>query len=311
MLGECPLLRRPASGTVHMTRTWQCNLSLVFLTALWIGSAPHVAWAGNLSGYAWGENTGWINFNPSHGGGVTVTDSEVTGFAWGENVGWINLNPATGGVVNDGGGHLSGYAWGENVGWINFAPMGAGVTIDPVTGEWSGFAWGENVGWINFASTGPIPFGVTPLFVPPVIQFGSGGTSNQPGGVSPGSTRVFGTGTPRRQPDDMCIQIFAAGPDRMPGTSDDELLGSGGTDAEGSFVDPEEMPGIGLSRPLVAGDHVFALDVCSGLRGSTVVVVVALPAPALSWLSLLTALGALIWTARRNLRVVRTSRSRA
>ena len=121
---------------------------------------PLAASAGNIdpdkdgSQYAYGENVGWINFEPSQGGGVTVTDSAVTGKAWGENIGWINLSPATGGVANDGVGNLSGYAWGENVGWINFSPTGAGVKIDPATGVFSGKAWGENIGWINFAPNG-------------------------------------------------------------------------------------------------------------------------------------------------------------
>ncbi|MEW6054836.1 MAG: CARDB domain-containing protein [Nitrospirota bacterium] len=121
---------------------------------------PVAALAGNIdpdndgSQYAWGENVGWINFEPSQGEGVTVTDSAVIGKAWGENVGWINLSPATGGVANDGNGNLSGFAWGENVGWINFAPSNGGVTIDPATGAFSGKAWGENIGWINFAPNG-------------------------------------------------------------------------------------------------------------------------------------------------------------
>ncbi len=119
-----------------------------------------VGYAGNIdpgddgSQYAWGENVGWINFEPSQGEGVTVTDSSVTGKAWGENIGWINLSHASGGVVNDGDGNLSGYAWGENVGWINFGPTNAGVRIDPATGVFSGKAWGENIGWINFAPAG-------------------------------------------------------------------------------------------------------------------------------------------------------------
>jgi hypothetical protein len=47
--------------------------------------------------YAYGENVGWINFKPSQGPGVTVTNSAVTGYAWGENIGWINFN-STGAV---------------------------------------------------------------------------------------------------------------------------------------------------------------------------------------------------------------------
>lgn len=107
--------------------------------------------AGNSTGYAWGENVGWVNFNPSQGEGVTVTNGAVTGYAWGENIGWINLNPTYGGVTNDGNGNLSGYAWGENVGWINFNPTGSQVIINSSTGDFSGYAWGENVGWISFS----------------------------------------------------------------------------------------------------------------------------------------------------------------
>ncbi|HDZ54156.1 MAG TPA: peptidoglycan-binding protein [Candidatus Nealsonbacteria bacterium] len=120
---------------------------------LWVGFffAFPVWAAGNTTGYAWGENAGWINFNPSQGEGVTVTNSAVAGYAWGENVGWINLNPTYGGVTNDGQGNLSGYAWGENVGWINFNPTGSQVIIDGSTGDFSGYAWGENVGWISFS----------------------------------------------------------------------------------------------------------------------------------------------------------------
>jgi len=132
----------------------------VFFLVLAFLLFPFTALAGNIdpdndgSQYAWGENVGWINFEPSQGEGVTVTDSVVTGKAWGENIGWINLSPATGGVLHDGAGNLSGYAWGENVGWINFNPTGAGVKIDTATGAFSGKAWGENIGWINFAPNG-------------------------------------------------------------------------------------------------------------------------------------------------------------
>jgi hypothetical protein len=129
---------------------------------------PLCAFAGNIdpdgdgSQYAWSENVGWINLDPSQGEGVTVTDTAVTGKAWGENIGWINLSPTTGGVSNDGAGNLSGYAWGENVGWISFScentgicnSLNYGVTISPATGEFSGSAWGENIGWINFAPNG-------------------------------------------------------------------------------------------------------------------------------------------------------------
>lgn len=113
--------------------------------------------------YAYGENVGWLNFEPSTGGGAQVDSDKLTGYVWAENIGWINLScennstcaTASYGVVNDGSGNLSGYAWGENVGWINFAPVVSGdptdhgVKIDG-DGNFSGWAWGENIGWVNF-----------------------------------------------------------------------------------------------------------------------------------------------------------------
>ena len=104
------------------------------------------------SQYAYGENVGWLNFEPSHGMGVHIYSDRVEGYVWAENIGWINLRSASyGGILNDGAGNLSGYAWGENVGWINFSPAYGGVTVD-LDGNFSGWAWGENVGWINFNS---------------------------------------------------------------------------------------------------------------------------------------------------------------
>lgn len=156
-----------------MPRT-QCRAIRSVLLTILLGASSTAARAQNIdpandgSQYAWGENVGWVNFQPSFGPGVTVTDAAVTGLAWGENVGWINLSPtAGGGVVNDGAGHLSGFAWGENVGWINFAPTGGGVSIN-ACGEFNGTAWGENIGWIGFRSSGAFPFKITTSWVPSV-----------------------------------------------------------------------------------------------------------------------------------------------
>ena len=105
------------------------------------------------SQYAYGENIGWFNFQPTQGDGVQVSSSKLTGYVWQENIGWINLWPSKyGGVFNDGAGNLSGYAWGENVGWINFDPSYGGVSID-ADGNFDGWAWGENIGWVNFNGT--------------------------------------------------------------------------------------------------------------------------------------------------------------
>jgi hypothetical protein len=123
--------------------------------------AENIDLLGDGSRFVYGENVGWLNFQPGGpgGDGAEVADSQVSGHVWAENIGWVNLRPAHyGGVVNDGHGNLSGHAWGENVGWINFKPTHGGVTID-AEGNFNGWAWGENIGWLHFRNDA-IPYKV-------------------------------------------------------------------------------------------------------------------------------------------------------
>jgi hypothetical protein len=92
-----------------------------------------------------------INFKPTLGNAVHITDTAVTGDVWSETMGWIRFNPGGGygGVTNNTSGVLGGYAWGDGAGWINFKPTQGGVTINS-TGQFAGFAWSENYGWIKF-----------------------------------------------------------------------------------------------------------------------------------------------------------------
>lgn len=152
------------------------------IRAIMIGCAvAATGWSASLAGaenidpledgsqYAYGENIGWVNFEPNQGAGVTVYGDRVTGLVWSGSVGWINLSPvglAEGvGVSNDGTGLLSGLAWGENVGWVNFSPKVPGdanhhgVTIDEV-GNFDGWAWGENIGWIHLRGRTDIEYKV-------------------------------------------------------------------------------------------------------------------------------------------------------
>ena len=144
---------------------WLAACSLL-LTA-W-GAVPAFCDEGNIdttNKYAWGENSGWQNWRPTHGG-ATVTTTGVYGYIWLENVGWIKLaydsNPpyentsnTDWGVNNDGSGNLSGYAWSENAGWINFHPTHSQVTINTSTGEFDGYGWSENLGWVHFKKASP------------------------------------------------------------------------------------------------------------------------------------------------------------
>jgi len=123
---------------------------------------PFLVLAANFRGdhkWAWSENSGWLNFQPTDEG-VTVAHAGLTGYLWAENVGWVKLDydgvpgaqnttSTNWGVTNDGDGNLGGYAWGENVGWINFHPTDSQVVIDSY-GCFSGYAWAENIGWIKF-----------------------------------------------------------------------------------------------------------------------------------------------------------------
>jgi len=126
-------------------------------------SAENIDPSEDSSQYAYGENIGWINFEPNVAApnvGATVSREKMTGFIWAENIGWINLSPASyGGVTNNDNGQLSGYAWAENAGWINFAPDYGGITID-ANGNFNGWAWGENIGWIHFRSSSPVAYKV-------------------------------------------------------------------------------------------------------------------------------------------------------
>lgn len=136
-----------------------------------------------------------------------VENGELSGWAWSENIGWISLsceNTGTCGTsdykvqINSSSGDLSGYAWSENVGWIDFKPAGpypsepdesakydfdsaqingwakavAGsdgwdgwikmsatnpnyaVTKDGLECNFTGYAWGSDViGWVHFEGT--------------------------------------------------------------------------------------------------------------------------------------------------------------
>jgi hypothetical protein len=113
------------------------------------------------------------------------------------------------------------------------------------------------------------------------------------GGVSPGSTRVFGTGRPNLPtppPTPAALQIWSAGPNRIPeaGGADDELIGGGGTNSFGSFFDG--AAGIGLTRPLEPGELIYAIDTSDepDLVGPPVAVGLPIaPAPVMSWMGLL------------------------
>ena len=85
---------------------------------------------------------------------IIDTEKGLSGKVWGDELGWITFNPPYGGVffADSATGLLKGTAWSENSGAINFSVTGQKVVIDPKTGEWNGWAWasGPYGGWIKF-----------------------------------------------------------------------------------------------------------------------------------------------------------------
>ncbi len=125
----------------------------------------------DVSGYAWSDTIGWIDFNPNFGG-VKIDNSTgfFSGYAWSDNIGWISFSESLGCLtppckarmdVNT--GQVSNWAkaitadgqgWG---GWINMRGSNPdyGVDVDLETGDFSGYAWGSDVvGWISFSGNG-------------------------------------------------------------------------------------------------------------------------------------------------------------
>lgn len=55
---------------------------------------------GNLTGYAYGANIGWVVFEQAYGQPrVDLETGELSGAVWSANAGWISLNPGAYGVV--------------------------------------------------------------------------------------------------------------------------------------------------------------------------------------------------------------------
>ncbi len=127
-----------------------------------------------LSGWAWSDTIGWIQFNPSYGG-VFIDNATgvLSGSAWTDNAGWIDFRPGgaapngkSGAVtMNLSTGELTGWARDLsgadfNDGWDGWISMSGtspnyGVGMDLNTGKFSGWAWGSDiVGWISFSGSG-------------------------------------------------------------------------------------------------------------------------------------------------------------
>ncbi|MFA5937073.1 MAG: hypothetical protein WC822_04315 [Candidatus Paceibacterota bacterium] len=97
---------------------------------------------------------GIIDFEVSNQAPLMIdSENNISGKIFGDELGWITFNPSQGGVYLDAStGLLKGMASSETSDIINFEVKGQKVIIDPNTGEWNGWAWasGPYGGWIKF-----------------------------------------------------------------------------------------------------------------------------------------------------------------
>ena len=116
---------------------------------------------------------------PDHGVNINFTTGIITGFAWSDSIGWIDFNPTIGfpaapfnaARMDTATGNISGWVRapaataGSAGGWDGWIKMGGttsvlpegwpnSVKLDLATGVLTGFAWGDLVvGWLEFSST--------------------------------------------------------------------------------------------------------------------------------------------------------------
>ncbi len=197
-----------------MTKLLKIILSISGVTALILLGLFYFSPAGvaqtsgtNLSGYAWSDNIGWIDFSitANNPNGVSIDGSGyLTGYAWSDNIGWIKFGglssfPSGPGTASQNAqiasnkligwakacGGMYDISLNQTVpnntcsgssrtdgwdGWISFGGNSPSYNVSVSGGEFSGYAWGSDVvGWIDF---NPPSFGGVMIVTTPItIQF--------------------------------------------------------------------------------------------------------------------------------------------
>lgn len=151
--------------------------------------------SGNMSGYAWSNNVGWISFNRSDAGsppsddpgsGVLAKFNMSKGNFAGTVKGWARVLSAMDDTTDgwDGWIHLSDTSSSRSFHPSGYDDGSKGVTYNKTAGTVVGYAWGSSVvGWIKFlnvtygANTGPFDYTLSNSGNIQVVQGGSGQVS--------------------------------------------------------------------------------------------------------------------------------------
>lgn len=133
--------------------------SLFFISKIFAaGSTP-------ILGSATVSNTSNLIFFTSeiYDANVVISDPDsdngnvrtISGYAWSQDIGWIEFtgNNTSGVFVDYTTGMLSGSAYVMNTGNIlDFSNYGSNAVVNPTTGIFTGYVWSQDIGWIHFDS---------------------------------------------------------------------------------------------------------------------------------------------------------------
>jgi hypothetical protein len=137
----------------------------VLSSSIFFISKTFAAGATPILGSATVLNTSNLVFFTSeiYGANVVVSDPDpansnrrtISGYAWSQDIGWIEFtaNTTPGVFVDYTTGQVSGSAYVMNTGNIlDFSNYGSNTVVDPTTGVFTGYVWSQDVGWIHFDS---------------------------------------------------------------------------------------------------------------------------------------------------------------
>ncbi len=118
-----PVFASTTDGTISTGNAWSANIG--WLNFFATNGNVHVT-DSQLTGYVWSRLYGWIKLNPTNSGVKNNAEGVLSGSAWGENIGWINFS----GVTINTGGLFFGTASGDNTGVVNFSCTNCLVQTD-------------------------------------------------------------------------------------------------------------------------------------------------------------------------------------
>jgi hypothetical protein len=125
---------------------------------------------GNLRGYAWGANIGWLNFETNGAPKVDLLNGKLSGYVWSANCGWISLSNAVAYVQTDTIQKGALAPDGLPIAWLllNFGTTNINANADP-TGK------GMTIGQDYLAGTNPT--NANSILRITAENFASGGTA--------------------------------------------------------------------------------------------------------------------------------------